>query len=162
MKISIARGEFKAMQEKGRDFEILFMEAVDEGLSFLGESGRHMVFYHLERNYSIKRHEIPKNPEAFIAGLERIFGAGASVLKKMILKSMYSKLGLKYEEKEGRTFTDYLKEAAIAITHSSENSKETQKPNKNPANFIPETIESYQSASESQHCVDNKIFEAHF
>jgi hypothetical protein len=150
------------MREKGKDFKILFMEAVDEGLSFLGESGRHMVLYHLERNYSIKRHEIPKNPEAFVAGLEGIFGAGASVLEKMILKSLYSKLGLKYEEKEGRTFTDCLKEVTVTVAQFSKNPEEMEEPNKSLRNFIPKTIESYQSASESQLCIDNEILKVHF
>ena len=97
------------MGEKEKDFDKLFIEAVDEGLDVLGESGRHMIFFHLEKSYSIKRHEIPKKPEAFAAGLEKIFGAGASVLEKLIVKSLYSKLGLKYEDKEERPFADYVK-----------------------------------------------------
>jgi len=96
------------MGEGEKDFDKLFIEAVDEGLDVLGESGRHMVFFHLERSCSIKRHEIPKKPEAFAAGLEKIFGAGASVLEKLIVKSLYSKLGLKYEDKEERPFADYV------------------------------------------------------
>jgi len=75
------------MGEKEKDFEKLFIEAVDEGLETLGESGKHMIFFHLDKSYSIKKHEIPKNPEAFVKGLEKIFGAGASVLEKLIVKS---------------------------------------------------------------------------
>jgi len=96
------------MEEKGKDFDKLFIEAVDEGLDVLGESGRQMIFFHLEKSCSIKRHEIPKKPEAFAAGLEKIFGAGASVIEKLIVKSLYSKLGLKYEDKEERPFVDYV------------------------------------------------------
>jgi hypothetical protein len=102
------------MVEKGKDFDRLFIEAVDEGLDVLGESGRHMIFFHLEKSCSVKRHEIPKKPEAFAEGLEKIFGAGASVIEKLIVKSLYLKLGLKYEDKEERPFADYvndLKEA---------------------------------------------------
>jgi len=100
------------MEEKS--FEQVFIEAVDEGLESLGESGRHMIFYHLDKSYSIKKHEIPKTPEAFAEGLEKIFGAGASVLEKLIVKSLYSKLGLKYEDVESRPFADcvnHVKEA---------------------------------------------------
>lgn len=102
------------MQEKYKDFEKLFIEAVDEGLEALGESGRHMIFFHLEKSYSVKRHEIPKKPEAFAEGLEKIFGAGASVLEKLIVKSLYSKLGLKYEDKEGRPFAEYVRDVKEA------------------------------------------------
>ena len=102
------------MEEKETDFEKLFIEAVDEGLETLGESGKHMIFFHLEKSCSIKKHEIPRNPEAFAKGLEKIFGAGASVLENLIVKSLCSKLGLKYEDTEGRPFVycvKYVKEA---------------------------------------------------
>jgi len=102
------------MGEGEKDFDKLFIEAVDEGLDVLGESGRHMVFFHLERSCSIKRHEIPKKPEAFAAGLEKIFGAGASVIEKLIVKSLYSKLGLKYEDKEECPFADYVNDVKEA------------------------------------------------
>ena len=102
------------MEGKEKDFDKLFIEAVDEGLDVLGESGRQMIFFHLEKSYSIKRHEIPKKPEAFAAGLEKIFGAGASVLEKLIVKSLYSKLGLKYEDKEELPFADYVNDVKEA------------------------------------------------
>ena len=97
------------MGEKEKDFEKLFIEAVDEGLETLGESGKHMIFFHLDKSYSIKKHEIPKKPEAFAKGLEKIFGAGASVLEKLIVKSLCSKLELKYEDIESLPFADYVK-----------------------------------------------------
>jgi len=95
---------------KQEEFEKLFMEAVDEGLKSLGESVRQMIFYHLENTYSVKRQDIPKKPEAFAEGLEKIFGKGASVLEKIIVKTLYSKLGLEYEDKKDFVFIDYLKD----------------------------------------------------
>ncbi len=68
-----------------------------------------MIFFHLEKSYSVKRHEIPKRPEAFAKGLEKIFGAGASVLERLIMRSLCSKLGLEYEDLEDRPFADYVK-----------------------------------------------------
>ena len=96
------------MRGKEKDFEKLFIEAVDEGLETLGESGKHMIFFHLDKSYSIKKHQISRRPEAFAKGLEQIFGAGATVLQRLILKSLCSKLGLEYEDVGGRPFTDYV------------------------------------------------------
>jgi len=101
------------MKEKGKNFEKLFTEAVDEGLKTLGESGRQAIFFHLERSYSVKKYDIPKRPEAFAEGLEKIFGAGASVLQKIILENLYSKLGLRYEDKKDYTFADYLNDVKL-------------------------------------------------
>jgi hypothetical protein len=98
------------MEEREKNFDKLFIEAVDEGLDVLGKSGRHMIFFYLEKSYSIRRHEIPKKPEAFAKGLEKIFGAGASALEKLIIRSLCTKFGIKYEEKEERPFADYVKE----------------------------------------------------
>jgi len=99
------------VEEKLKNFDEFFVEAVDEGLRVLGESGKQMIFFYLEKNYSIKRHEIPKKSEAFALGLEKIFQAGASVIEKLIMESLYSKLGLKYEEKKNYSFGDYVKKA---------------------------------------------------
>lgn len=118
----MVRFEVEAMGKK--DFEKLFIEAVDEGLEALGESGKHMIFFHLEKSYSIKRHEIPKKPEAFAEGLEKIFGAGASVLEKLIVKSLYSKLGLEYEDKESRPFAEYVKDVKDTKETNAKDEKE--------------------------------------
>jgi len=98
------------MLRKQGEFEKLFMEAVDEGLTSLGESCRHMVFFYLENTYSIKRQDIPKKPKAFAEGLEKIFGEGALVIEKIIVKTLYSKLGLQYKDKEAFVFMDYLRD----------------------------------------------------
>ncbi|MFQ6074060.1 MAG: hypothetical protein ACE5KC_02460 [Candidatus Bathyarchaeia archaeon] len=101
------------MREAEKNFDKLFMEAVDESLTVLPKSGREMLFFHLERGFSIERNNIPKKPEIFIAALEQIFGAGALVLQKLIVKNLYSKLGLEYREREGYTIVDYLKCATV-------------------------------------------------
>lgn len=102
-----------------KDFDKILLEAIDEGLDVLGNGGKYMVFFYLERNCSIKKRDIPKNPEAFIKGLEKIFGVGTSVLEKIILKRICSKLSLKYEEREGQTLIDFLKEVNLVINQPS-------------------------------------------
>ena len=91
----------------------LLEEAIDNGLNVLGNSGKQMLFFYLEQSYSLKKHEIAQKPEVFEAAIHQIFGAGAPVLEKLIVESVYSKLGLKYHEKKKYTFSDYLKGIAI-------------------------------------------------
>jgi hypothetical protein len=100
-----------AMQERDRNFEKLFVEAVDEGLNILSESGKQMVFFHLERDCAVDRQNISERSESFGKELEKIFGAGARVLEQQIIKNLYSKLGLRFEEKKGFSFEDYVKKA---------------------------------------------------
>jgi len=97
------------MQEKVRSLDKLLEEALDEGLNILGRSGKQMLFFHLEKSYRLTKHEILQKPEVFEAAINQIFGAGASVIEKVIVKSVYSKIGLKFEEKKQYKFSDYLK-----------------------------------------------------
>jgi len=102
------------MQEKVRDLDKLLEEAIDESLNVLGKSGKQMLFFNLEKSCSVKKHEIVQKPEVFEAVIHQIFGAGASVLEKIIVKSVYSKLGLKFQEKKNYTFSDYLKDIILS------------------------------------------------
>jgi len=92
-------------------FTQALLEATDEGLLILGESGREAIFFHLQNLYSLKREDIPEKPETFIEGVRKIFGVGAEVIERAIVKSFYRKLGLRYEEKRDYSFLTYLNDA---------------------------------------------------
>ncbi|MBS7616913.1 hypothetical protein KEJ45_06930 [Candidatus Bathyarchaeota archaeon] len=100
---------------RGNSFEKAFLEAVDEGLSMLGESGRDVVYLRLQTTYAIKREDIISNLEIFAQCLRKIFGSGAEVIEKAIIKSLYGKLGMKFVEKKGYGFLEYLNEAKSAV-----------------------------------------------
>ena len=78
-----------------QDFDKLLLEAIDEGLTSLGESSKKAIYFHLEKRFNVKRHEIPCKTEVFINGIERIFGLGAAFLEILILKRLYEKIGEK-------------------------------------------------------------------
>jgi hypothetical protein len=139
--------------KKPNNFDKILLEAIDEGLSVLGDGGKHMVFFYLEKNCSIRKQDIPENPEAFIRGLEKIFGAGTTVLEKMILKCICSKLGLKYDEREERRLIDCLKEANLVLTRISE---EPEKQDEDSGLAPTEAAEGYQAKDESPSSVENE------
>jgi hypothetical protein len=93
------------------NFKQALLEAVDDGLLTLGESGRKAVYFHLQNLYSLKREDIADKPELFAEGLRKIFGIGATVIEKATLRSLYQKLGIKYEENKGHDFLAYLNDA---------------------------------------------------
>jgi len=90
---------------------MLLLDAVDRGLTALGESVMESIYYHLEKTYSISRDEIPDRLEDFSSGLGRMFGAGGKVMEKIIVEELHSRLGSKPEEKAGRSFVDHVNEA---------------------------------------------------
>jgi hypothetical protein len=89
----------------------ILLEAVDEGLSSLGDSPKQAIFFHLETSFEISKDKIPTNLTEFSKALEKIFGPGASYLEKLIVKCLYEKLGLKLEEEEKWNLLEYVDNA---------------------------------------------------
>lgn len=97
---------------KGKDkFNKLLLKVIDEELKqIFGEAATLIIYNHLEKNYSLKRGEIPEKLEVFIMGLEEFLSSGAQVVEKIILKRVYSNFGLQCQIKEGYSFIDYVTE----------------------------------------------------
>ena len=92
------------------DFEKLVLEAIDEGLSSLGESSKQAIYFHLERTFDIRREEIPDRMSAFSQAIENIFGAGAGCLEILIMQRLYEKVGgvLRWDKSKGFSFVEYV------------------------------------------------------
>lgn len=76
----------------------ILIEVVDCGLLILGENARKAIYFHLEKDYSLNKEMIPENMEAFVNGLEHIFGVGSTVIERSILEHLCSKLGVNCEK----------------------------------------------------------------
>ena len=94
-----------------RNLRRILLEAVEEGLSSLGDSPKQAIFFHLEASFEISRHNIPANLTEFSKALEKIFGPGAFYLEKLIAKRLYEKLGLEFEDVENWDFSQYVNNA---------------------------------------------------
>ena len=89
-----------------------FMEAIEEGLSLLGKSGKQAVFFYLEKGHNLNRNKIASEPQYFSEALDKIFGLGAVFLKTIILKGYYEKIGLTPPEKiENLDFAECIQNA---------------------------------------------------
>ena len=93
-----------------KDFEKLMLDAVDEGLSSLGESSKQAIYFHLERSFDLRREEIPDRMGAFAQAMENIFGAGAGCLEVLIMQRLYEKVGgaLEWDKSKGFSLVEYV------------------------------------------------------
>ncbi|MCW3993270.1 MAG: hypothetical protein NWE85_01730 [Candidatus Bathyarchaeota archaeon] len=89
----------------------ILLEAVEEGISSLGDSPKQAIFFHLETSFEIRKDKIPANLTEFSKALEKIFGSGAVYLEKLIAKRLYEKLGLEFEEVKNWDFLEYVNNA---------------------------------------------------
>jgi len=89
-------------------FREILLEAVEESLSYLGDSPKQAILFHLECSFKIKKERIPENITEFAKALEKIFGPGASYLEKLIVKRLHEKIGLESKEAERWNFLEYV------------------------------------------------------
>lgn len=93
---------------KRLDFDKTFLEAVGHALLTFGESPRQAIYFHLNKNFRLQKEEIPRDADEFSQALNTIFGPGAELIEKIIVKNLYSKLNLNFEEKSRFEFVDYI------------------------------------------------------
>jgi hypothetical protein len=100
-----------------REFNKLVLDAVDTGLSSLGDSPKQAIYFYLEKTFKIKRSEIPEKIEEFATALEQIFGHGAKLVEIQIMKLLYEKVGqafVYFPEKDDLLFTEYMEAARLS------------------------------------------------
>lgn len=112
-----------------QEFNQLLLEAIDEGLSKLGESSKQAIYFHLEKRFAIKKQEIPEKIEVFTDAIEKIFGLGANFLEILIMKRLYEKLGSSFEfyGDEDFTFTEYVAVARRSFMEKKKSKKTAER-----------------------------------
>jgi len=107
------------------EFKKLLLETIDENLKqIFRETATHIIYQFLEKNYSLKREEIPEKLETFMDGLHEFFRSGAYMIEQSILEELHVRLGLQYKSREGHRFMDYiddLENVYSAIKNSPKN-----------------------------------------
>jgi len=105
-------------EKRTMNFEEVLLEAIDEGLSMLGESAKQAVYCHLGKTFKMNRLDIPYRLEEFTDAIEGIFGAGAKILEIQIMKCLFKKVGhtfKNYPRPKNLTFTEYVTAAINEI-----------------------------------------------
>ena len=117
-------------EKRTMDFEELLMEAIDEGLSLLGESSKQVVYFYLGKTFKMNRLDIPYRIEEFIDAIESIFGNGAKILEIQIMKCLFKKAGYPfrhYSKEKSLEFTEYIE--AIKLAKKNYENSDEQQPN---------------------------------
>jgi len=107
------------------------LEAIDEGLSLLGESSKQAIYFHLEKTFKMNRVDIPYRIEEFTDAIEKIFGTGAKILEIQIMRCLFKKVGYTfkhYTKQKNLTFTEYIAAVKLekTITKTSGKNSQTQ------------------------------------
>jgi len=90
------------------------LEATDHGLLVLGEIVRAALYQRIEKDYQVKRDQIPEKLPAFHTALLGLLGTGAKVLERLIARDLYKRLGLVFVYHGDWTLVDYVRHAKLA------------------------------------------------
>lgn len=76
------------------------IKCIDEGLQTVGESIKHVIYFCLEKNFRLKKEEIPEHPEVFEQALASIFGEeGSKIIEELIIQKITQNFNLKHKSK---------------------------------------------------------------
>jgi hypothetical protein len=98
-------------EKKQKNWNIFFANVVDDTLKqVFKEDGTKVIYDFLENQAQLKLEDAVDKPEIFSDSLKKLMLSAATIIEQHILKNLYSKLGLKFEEKADFQFADYVKE----------------------------------------------------
>jgi hypothetical protein len=115
----------QSLRKRQDMFNQLLLEAVDEGLSCLGEFPKLSIYFHLEKKFGLRKAEIPSRIEDCDRALDDLFGNAASMLKVHIMKQLHIKIGtlIEWPDAERFGFTKYV--SLVKLKYTSNGNEKT-------------------------------------
>ena len=86
------------LESFGLDQKIV--NCIDNGLQVLGESAKYALYQYIEKNFRLKKDEIPQHPEVFKQAITSILGEEVSkLMEELIIQRMTQTFKLKHKSK---------------------------------------------------------------
>jgi hypothetical protein len=109
--IELQDGVHRRASEHRKKPRNLLLETMNETLEqVFAKDGARTVHSFIKNNLHLTPEKIFEKPRVFSDGLRRLLGSGATVIEILIAKNLYHKVGLKFKEKKGHEFPDYINE----------------------------------------------------
>ena len=102
-------------------FRELLLESIDEGFNSLGDELKEIVYFLLEKSFMLNEQNIPDQIDDFSESIDCIFGFGSNILKIIIMKILFRKIGCSIPllgNQETFNFANYLRSAKVAYSRT--------------------------------------------
>ena len=107
--ISHAVSASPRIHDKTETLHPLILNAVDETLkAIFNKGGARVIYRYLSVECQLTKEEIPERPKIFSNSLKRLLGSAAPVIEKLIVKNLYDKLNLNFQETEDYMIANYI------------------------------------------------------
>jgi hypothetical protein len=100
------------------DFHVKLRVSIDETISsLLGKSVLETLHEYFIKEYDLTPDKIPYRLDTFVGVLDNVFGVpGSRIIRRVIARDFYSKIGLRFMESENLSLHEYLDQAKRTIT----------------------------------------------
>lgn len=72
----------------------ILIQAVERGLSVLGDNVAKVIFYNLEKRFCMARDDMVERPDKLANALEVMFGSGKATVERLIVNSICTAVGM--------------------------------------------------------------------
>jgi hypothetical protein len=76
----------------------LILQVIEKGLDSLGTTPKQAIWIFLEKDFNVKRDELPGNLKDFREGLQKIFGLGYKFLDTLFCHYLQEATGKKFQK----------------------------------------------------------------
>lgn len=103
------------------------LQCIDAGLESIGSAGRQTVYWYLAQKCDLKREGVPDQPNEFMKALKNLFGLGAGILERTIVRQLRQTFKVTLGESLGEVLTLIKRKnlSALASNHVGTGSIET-------------------------------------
>jgi len=74
------------------------LQCIDVGMDSLGGTSKHIVYWYLAQKRNLTRDGILEDPNAFIEALRTLFGQGAGILERTIIRQLRQTFNVTFGE----------------------------------------------------------------
>ena len=98
-------------------FERIITSAIDNTLSSFGDSLPQAFYSRLEKDFNLKKEEIPQRINELAAAIEEIFGISGKLVEAKILQSVHAQVPdfVHFPKSKDLLFADYLKSLSAIL-----------------------------------------------
>lgn len=99
---------FRSPASKMKSSTEILALAVERGLFLFGENVAQVILYNLDKRFSISKSDIIEDPERFTEALGLMFGSGAAVVEKLIIRHVCVTIGIDPSTLDPPTFSNCI------------------------------------------------------
>jgi hypothetical protein len=100
------------LNDRKRDFDAILVECIRQTVvDILSSQVADALFRYLETVYLLPAEAVPSRLDTLFNTLEKLFGSSGKIVEKMIVKGLYSRLSIEFDNDPKKTLLEHIEYA---------------------------------------------------